>query len=190
MLRRTATVLAALVTLGLVVLLLWPQGDLVRRIVLEVYLVGLTDLGVPPSITPEDYAVVLNALAFVLLGWLGVRLLRRSWLLVAGVLVGLSCTVELVQMLPVMQRQPQLLDVVANGLGAVLGAGLASALRQEPGGQEVGDEGRDVVPDGGGRHPGGLGDPVDDVGELTAGQQGGPDERPGPGEDEGRPVGQ
>jgi glycopeptide antibiotics resistance protein len=64
-----------------------------------------------------------NVLLFVPLGFLLTLLLRRHW---QGVLLALalSAGVELVQLV-IPSRQPSLRDIVANVLGAAVGAGLA-----------------------------------------------------------------
>ena len=74
MARRAGTVVAALLALLLGALVLWPDGERVRRLVLDVYLFFL-DHGVPPSVTPEHYAAALNILAFVPLGLVAVKML-------------------------------------------------------------------------------------------------------------------
>lgn len=59
--RRLAVALLAVpYACGIVLLLLWPQGEQVRRIQLDIYLYGLNHLGVPPSFDPDDYSAVAN----------------------------------------------------------------------------------------------------------------------------------
>jgi glycopeptide antibiotics resistance protein len=117
---------AVAVALALVVLaiLLWPNGYAVNRGVVAVYAFFL-QLGVPPWVKPEAYAALLNVLAFVPLGWLGVVAIGRRPLVVAASLVVLSVTVELAQALPGLARDTSVGDVVLNGLGGLLGVGLA-----------------------------------------------------------------
>ncbi len=76
MLRRVGTVLALVFAVLLGGVLFWPDGSLVNRGVVEVYVV-LLDAGVPPAVRPEHYGAALNVVAFVPLGWLGVAWLRR-----------------------------------------------------------------------------------------------------------------
>ena len=104
-------------------------------------------MGCRRQIRPEHYAALLNVLAFVPLGWLGVAALRVRVLTAVLVLAGLSGAVELVQLLPVMERQASLLDVACNTAGAAVGAFVASRVRQDAGRDEVVDEPRDVVRD-------------------------------------------
>lgn len=135
--RWGATVLAAVLLAGVLAVLLWPEGWSLNRAVVAVYVFFL-HLGVPASVTPEAYAVVLNVLAFVPLGWLGVVLLRWRPVVVVGALATLSVLVELVQGLPGVSRDPSALDVVLNGAGAVLGAGIGHLTRRRPRGGSAG----------------------------------------------------
>jgi glycopeptide antibiotics resistance protein len=152
--RRVAIGLAAGLAAGLAVVLLWPDGEAVRQAVLRVYVFFL-HRGMPASVTPDVYAVVLNVVAFVPLGWVGVVLLRWSVPRVVLVLVALSAAVELLQALPGVGRDPSLLDVACNSLGAVIGALTASLVRRRRDGRlaavadqarvdQSGDERRDV----------------------------------------------
>ena len=159
--RRVATVLAAVLAVALVALLLWPDGPAVNRGVVRLYVFFL-DLGMPASVTPEAYAVLLNVLGFALLGAIGVTMLRWPPVRVALLLTAFSAAVELVQTLPSIGRDPSLLDVACNALGAVIGVVAASVVRRrrhggggaahdQAGIHETGDERRDV----GGDHLGG-----------------------------------
>lgn len=130
--RWGTTALAAVLAAALLAVLLWPEGWSLNRAVVAVYVFFL-NLGVPAWVTPEAYAVVLNVLAFVPLGWLGVALLRRRPLAVVVVLAILSVAVELVQTLPGLSRDPSAVDVVLNTTGAVLGAGLGRLTRRRAG---------------------------------------------------------
>lgn len=159
--RRLATPLAVLLAVLLVALLLWPDGHAVNRGVVRLY-VFLLDHGMPSSVTPETYAVLLNVVVFAVLGALGVTLLRWPPVRVALALTAFSVAVELVQALPSVDRDPSVLDVACNALGAVGGVVVASVVgRRRQGGHgpapdqagihEPGDERRDV----GGDHLGG-----------------------------------
>ena len=101
---------AVIATVALAALLLWPDGEAVRMVILRIYLFGL-HRGVPARFGPEFYAAVLNVLVFVPIGWAGVVLLRRRALTVALAIFALSATVELVQALPVLGRHPSVVDV-------------------------------------------------------------------------------
>ncbi len=120
---RVSTVLAVAAALVVLAVLLWPDGYAVNRGIVAVYVFFL-QLGVPLWVTPETYAAVLNVIAFVPLGWLGVVALRRRPVVVAASLVAFSVAVELAQTLPGLARDPSVVDVVLNGLGGALGVGL------------------------------------------------------------------
>ncbi|HET6968357.1 MAG TPA: VanZ family protein [Ornithinibacter sp.] len=142
---RGAAAVSVVLVAALAGLLLWPDGEAVRRLLLDVYLVGLRH-GVPPRVGPEVYAAALNVLVFVPLGWIGVALLRRGVVTVAGGLLLLSATVEAVQALPVLGRVPSVLDVACNAAGGLVGAVLASVVvgrgrdDEDTGVDEAGDE--------------------------------------------------
>lgn len=154
---RAATFLAVVLAVLLGGLVLWPDGEQVRRLLLDVYLVGL-HAGMPRVVTPEWYASTLNVLAVVPLGWLGVVALRRRPAVVVGALAAASVSVELLQATPLLHRDPSLADVLCNTAGAVVGALLGSALvrraarrgvDEHAGGDEAGDEGAHPVLDDG-----------------------------------------
>ena len=158
---RVARVLAVVVAVALVAVLLWPDGEAVNRAVVRLYVFFL-DRGMPSSVTPEAYAVLLNVVGFAVLGAIGVTLLRWPPVRVALVLTAFSAAVELVQALPAVGRDPSLVDVACNALGAVIGVVAASVVRRRRNGgdgtahdqtgiHEPGDERRDV----GGDHLGG-----------------------------------
>ena len=143
---------SALLLVALAGLLLWPDGEALRRLLLDVYLFGLRH-GVPGWIGPEVYAAALNVLVFVPLGWVGVAVLRRRPATVALGLLVLSATVELAQALPVLGRVPSLLDVACNAAGGLVGALLASVVGrgdedEDAGIDEPGDERLHSGPDG------------------------------------------
>jgi VanZ family protein len=152
--RRVATVLAVVLAAVLLTLLLWPDGSAVNRGVVRLYVFFL-DRGMPSSVTPEAYSVLLNVLAFAALGVIGVVLVRWPPVRVVLLLTAFSATVELVQALPSVGREPSLVDVACNALGAAVGVVAASvvrrrgdrgggALHDQAGLHEPGDEGRDV----------------------------------------------
>lgn len=144
MLRRVGTALAVVLTALLGLLLLWPDGELVRQALLRIYLFFL-HRGVPPSVTPEVWENALNVVVFVPVAALAVVALRRRPLHVVAFLVLASVAVELVQSL--LARDPSLVDVLCNSTGAVLGAGLGSALRRHARTDEVVEEAGDVEDD-------------------------------------------
>jgi glycopeptide antibiotics resistance protein len=144
--RRLGLGAAVLLALVLGALLLWPDGEAVRRVVLDVYLFFL-ERGVPPSVTPEVYATALNVLAFVPLGVIGVAGLRRRVLTTVLVLAGVSALVEAAQLLPALHREASLLDLACNTAGALVGALLGSALRDDARVDQRPDEAGDVGAD-------------------------------------------
>ncbi len=115
---------------GLAVLLLWPSGRAVRRLNLDLYLFFL-HRGVSPALTPEHYAFALNILIFVppvLVAGLVIEQVSPWWWAWGGTLA--SAAIELTQGLALPTRVPSWADVLANSLGALLGAALAVALRR------------------------------------------------------------
>lgn len=147
---RVVAVVGAVLGVALAALLLWPDGEAVRRLLIDLYLVGLRS-GVPPRIGPEVYAAALNVLVFVPLGWAGVAVLRRRPVTVALGLLALSAAVEAAQALPVLGRVPSVLDVACNAAGGLVGAVLASVVVGRGGDDEdtrVDESGDEVL------HPG------------------------------------
>jgi len=152
--HRSAVVAAVVLAVLLLVLLLWPDGWFLNRGFVRLY-VFLLDRGVPQALTPEAYAVVANVAVFVPLGWIGVALLRWPPVRVVLALTAFSAGVELVQALPAVARDPSLLDVGCNTLGAAIGVVGASVVRRrrhhggdaahdQAGVDQPGDERRDV----------------------------------------------
>jgi glycopeptide antibiotics resistance protein len=97
--------------------------------VIRSFLVRVHELGIPAWF---DYGLIeftANIFLFVPLGGLLVLALgrRRAWL---AVLIGIvvSLTIEVAQALVLPERHPSAMDVLANSLGAVLGATVAIAL--------------------------------------------------------------
>lgn len=91
----------------------------------------LEDLGLPPSlVTPYRVEFVLNALMFAPVPFLGMWVFPRlSWTDWVTYTFLASAAVELTQGLFLEARTAQFVDVVANTLGGVLGAGAAAVLR-------------------------------------------------------------
>ncbi len=135
-----ATLVAGL-TVSLVLaayLLLSPTGRAPSDLVLRVE-AGLRDRGAPAWLwAGSRVEFVLNVVAFavpVLLGWALLALLaprrvlrvvhrQRWWLVLAVTCAGIlaSTLIELAQRWVLPQRSPTAIDVVANSLGALLGA--------------------------------------------------------------------
>lgn len=126
--RRIILGLTLLLGSLILVLVLLPDGELVRQVNLRVYL-ALLQRGLTGGLTADQWSTILNAAIVVPLAAglvAGTRL--RAWAVVVG--LGLvSATVELVQLTPVMNRQGDLWDIVANTLGAVLGALVGLVIR-------------------------------------------------------------
>lgn len=125
MIRR---VIAAAIVAGYLssaaALLLWPDGEQVRRLLLDVYLYGLNDLGVPATVTPEHYAALANALLFlpVTLGavvWRGRR--RAALILLLGCSAGFAA--EYFQASLGLARVAEASDALLNAAGAAVGTG-------------------------------------------------------------------
>ena len=130
--RWIAAIALALYAGLLGVVLLSPrsttQSELVSRLVAE-----LVQLGVPDSLVTFARAeVLMNAVIVVPLTFLGSLVLRRlrwqDWTTYA--FLG-SIAVELVQGLLLPNRQSSFSDIVANTVGALLGALLALLLRRD-----------------------------------------------------------
>lgn len=85
----------------------------------------------PAGLRPEDYGIALNVLLFVPLGWLLARATRRAAWVVVLLALPASAAAELVQ-LGFLDRQAEVVDVVANAAGALVGALLARRVPDEP----------------------------------------------------------
>jgi hypothetical protein len=127
--RARVAALAVAVAVVLGVVLLWPDGGVVNRAVVRLYVV-LLEAGMPASVTPDVYAVVLNVALFVPLGWLGVSLLRWPPARVVLGLAAFSAAIELVQALPAVRRDASVGDLLCNTLGAAIGVAGASLVRR------------------------------------------------------------
>lgn len=125
-------VLGAAYVLALVLLVTGPWGWMLNRLTVRLYTFFRYDWPVAPDgALPEHYGYALNVVLFVPFGALLVVLARWSWwwATCAGVLV--SAVVELVQGLW-LAREGDWRDVVANGLGALVGAVAATVLTRRP----------------------------------------------------------
>ena len=83
---------------------------------------ALQAMGAPDVISPGAVEVITNVLLFVPLSFLG-STFKPTWGLVSWLVVGFTATVcvELGQAVFLPGRSPQLDDIFANTLGAVLG---------------------------------------------------------------------
>lgn len=126
--RRAAVAIAAAYLAGLVVLVAGPWGWALNRLTVRLYVFFRYDWPVAPDWAgPEHYGVLLNVLLFVPVGALAVLLLRRPWWWATAVAALGSAAIEVVQAL-FLAREGDLGDVVANTLGAAIGALVVSAL--------------------------------------------------------------
>lgn len=111
------------------VLLLWPSGDQVRTIHIDVWSHVGRALGYPGWFTPEVLEQVANT--FVLLvPMAAIAILARrvpAWVLIL-VSAPIGAVVEVVQWAFLAERLPDVVDAVFNGVGAVLGVWLGKAL--------------------------------------------------------------
>lgn len=126
--RRLASVLLAVYALALLVALLSPTSTVQSSLVLD--LVKVVDLVLPDTWVTFDRAeVVMNAAIIAPLTFLGALTFPRTrwqdW--TAYGFLG-AVVVELVQGLFLPARVASWSDIVANGLGSVLGAVLATIL--------------------------------------------------------------
>lgn len=111
--------------LVLVALLAWPNGWVLNRFTVWLYVQGRS---VFPEAVPEDYGVALNVFAWVILVVLAGRTFPRvpalAWI-AAGAVV--SVLAEIVQRIFLPAREALWVDVIANTGGALLGAAVLSA---------------------------------------------------------------
>ena len=122
--RRLGGVLCVLVGAGMVVLFFWPRGEDIRLLMLDLWSLART-WGLPEQVSPEAFAVVANGLVFVPLTFALTLLVRRvsPWVWgLSGFAIGGG--VELIQLVAMGARVPELMDVIANGIGGVVGAAL------------------------------------------------------------------
>lgn len=128
--RRTAWVVAAAYVVGMVVLLVGPWGGQINRLTVGCYTFFRYDWPVAPDwALPHHYGFVLNVALFVPLGAVLVELLRRPWWVAVLLAALASAAVEVAQALW-LARVGSVADVVANTLGALLGALLLTPRRR------------------------------------------------------------
>lgn len=127
---RLAVAALALYALVLGVIGLFPTPvDSRASPLIHRFLVRAHDLGIPGWFDYGFIEFTANIFLFVPLGGLLVLALgrRRAWLaVVIGILV--SVTIEFAQAVLLPERFPSTMDVLANGLGAALGATVALVL--------------------------------------------------------------
>lgn len=107
---------------GLGVLVTGPWGWALNRLTVELYVFFRYDVPIAPAgVSPEDWGLLLNVLLFVPLGALVAMATgwRWWWVTIAAALT--SGAIELGQR-EWLTREASVQDVVANTLGALLGA--------------------------------------------------------------------
>ncbi|GGF51844.1 hypothetical protein GCM10011519_27350 [Marmoricola endophyticus] len=127
--RRAVWLTAGLYAAALAALVLSPVGRELNELTVRMYGVWNYDLALPGRPPPEVFGFGLNVLLFIPVGILLAVLLRLPWLLTALCCVALSAAVELVQMIPALHRVSSLTDLVANGLGGLVGTLLSVPAR-------------------------------------------------------------
>lgn len=129
-LRRVARWLAAAYFLALCLIAFWPTPvDRGAAGTISSILARLHAHGVPDWVNYQLVEFTANIALFVPVGLLGVVLVGANqwwWAVAAG--FGVSCLIELGQLVFLPGRFPTLPDVVANTAGAVFGALLAVLL--------------------------------------------------------------
>lgn len=108
---------------ALLLLTLGPLGWWLNRLTVRIYVVVRYDLGLTAvPLEPEHVGIALNVVLYIPVGALLVVVLRGRSVLAAALALTLSLGIEAIQLLPALERRADWVDVVANGLGGVLGA--------------------------------------------------------------------
>ncbi|WP_242532917.1 VanZ family protein [Nocardioides sp. S5] len=127
--HRMLVVASVAYAVGLGVLVAGPWGEDLNDLTVRCYTFFRYDWPIAPGwALPHHYGVLLNMVLFVPVGALLVTLLRWKWwaaVLVAGLC---SAAIEVVQAQWLLERIGSVDDVVANTVGAALGAFGALAL--------------------------------------------------------------
>lgn len=140
MTRRTALLLSAAYLGWLLVLVLTPISPVLNRLTVRLYTIYVYDLRLPGDVLPQDFGYLLNVILFIPVGMIIVLVVRRSWATATLVAVGASMAIELVQLVPVLHREATITDVITNGLGGLIGAGVALYARRLIGRSRAGAE--------------------------------------------------
>jgi glycopeptide antibiotics resistance protein len=128
--RRVLAALAVAYGVALAVLVGGPWGWALNRLTVWFYVQFRYRWPIAPDwALPEHYGVLLNVLLFVPVGVLLVAALRLPWWAATALAACGSAGIELVQGL-FLAREASLTDVVANTVGALLGAVAVSLLRR------------------------------------------------------------
>ncbi|MGA4507747.1 VanZ family protein [Propionibacteriaceae bacterium G1746] len=130
--RTTAAVLLVACAAGALALTLLPIGWQLNRFVVWVYYEGLRIYSWPNNewITLGVVAAALNvALTVPLAICAAIALPRVPWWVIGIAATVLGGAVELAQLYFPLDRSAQVVDVITNGLGGFIGAGLVAATR-------------------------------------------------------------
>jgi glycopeptide antibiotics resistance protein len=128
--RRVQAALVVAYVVALVVIVTGPWGWALNRLTVALYVQFRYDWPVAPDWAgPEHYGFGLNILLFVPMGALAVLTTRWSWWTVTIAAALASTGIEVVQSL-FLTRFGDVKDIVANPLGALVGAVAVSALRR------------------------------------------------------------
>ncbi len=127
--RRLALITGAAYVVVLLLLVLTPISWVLNRLTVRLYVVGTYDLH-QRWLLPEHVGYLLNVLLFVPFGALVVLIARWPWWEATLVATAVSAAIEVVQYLPVLDREATFADVLSNGLGALIGAVAAALIRQ------------------------------------------------------------
>ena len=126
-LRRVALWLGSLYLVALALIALWPTpvDRIANRHIVRI-LIKLHDHGVPNWFSYALIEFSANIVLFLPVGMLGVILLRSArWWVAILIGFGASCLIELSQLVFLPSRYATPMDVLANTLGAAVGAVLA-----------------------------------------------------------------
>jgi VanZ family protein len=127
--RRLRLVAGVTYVVVLLLLVMTPISWVLNRLTVRLYVVGAYDLH-QRWLLPEDVGYLLNVLLFVPFGALIVLIARWPWWEAALVATAASAAIEVVQYVPVLDREATIADVVCNGLGGLLGAMAAAFVLQ------------------------------------------------------------
>lgn len=129
-LRRVALWLGSLYLVALALIALWPTPvDRIANRQLVRILIKLHDHGVPSWFSYALIEFSANVMLFLPVGMLGVILLGSArWWMAVVIGFAASCLIELSQLIFLPARFATPVDVIANTLGATLGALLALAV--------------------------------------------------------------
>jgi hypothetical protein len=126
--RRVLAVLAAAYVVALAVLVTGPWGWALNRLTVAIWVRMGPQWSIAPGwVAPEHYGILLNVVLFVPLGALFVWLSGRPWWVGTILAAAGSAVIEVTQGLW-LDRQATWSDVVANTLGAAVGALAVSLL--------------------------------------------------------------